>query len=50
MKVLGMLRIEVRDSGKGFTAEEQEKISSDFMHFNGQDLTGEGIVDHLGSV
>ena len=37
-----MLRIEVCDSGKGFAAEEQEKISTDLLRFNGRDLKGEG--------
>ena len=41
---MGMLRIEVRDSGKGFAAEDQEKIAADFLRFNGQDLQGEGGV------
>lgn len=37
-----MLRIEVGDSGKGFAAEEQEKIAADFLRFDGRDLKGEG--------
>ena len=37
-----MLRIEVRDSGKGFAAEEQEQIAADLLRFNGRDLKGEG--------
>ena len=37
-----MLRIEVCDSGKGFAAEERDKIAADLDRFNGQDLTGEG--------
>ena len=41
-KVVGMLRIEVRDSGKGFAAEEQEQIAADLLRFNGRDLKGEG--------
>ena len=39
-----MLRVEVRDSGKGFAAEDQEEIAADFLRFNGQDLQGEGGV------
>lgn len=42
LKVVGMLRIEVCDSGKGFAAEEREKIAADLMRFNGRDLKGEG--------
>jgi hypothetical protein len=41
---MGMLRIEVRDSGKGFEAEDQEEIAADFLRFNAQDLQGEGGV------
>jgi len=37
-----MLQIEVRDSGKGFAADEQEKIAADLRRFNGRDLKGEG--------
>jgi hypothetical protein len=40
--VVKMLRIEVCDSGKGFAAEEQEKIATDLLRFNGRDLKGEG--------
>jgi signal transduction histidine kinase len=44
-----MLRIEVCDSGKGFAAEDQEKIAADLDRFNGIDLTGEGSthVSHI---
>ena len=42
-----MLRIEVCDSGKGFAAEEQEKIAADLMRFNGKDLKGEGSTFEL---
>jgi len=43
-KAVGILRIAVRDSGKGFAAEEQEKISTDLLHFNGRELQSEGNV------
>ena len=39
-----MLRFQVCDSGKGFAAEEQDKIAADLLRFNGRDLKGEGKV------
>eukprot|EP01036_Dinobryon_divergens_P035035 gene35035-45356_t len=43
-KVVGMLRIEVCDSGRGFAAEEQEQVAADLRRFNGRDLKGEATV------
>ena len=43
--MIGMLQIEVCDSGKGFAADEQEEqIAADLRRFNGRDLIGEGIA------
>ena len=46
---MGVLRIEVCDSGKGFATEEQEKIAADFLRFNGRDLKGEGTSNSSSS-
>ena len=41
-QVVGMLRIEVCDSGRGFAAEEQEQVAADLLRFHGRDLKGTG--------